>query len=112
MVFNNEKFSDYLNEIYAFQLTVEKAYKSDHLASYLDLTFITDSGGKLSTRRYDKRNDFDFHTVNYAFLSSNIPSGPSYGVYVSQLIRYAHLAFIMRTLDIATSAWLKYQRSV
>ena len=56
---------------------------------YLDLTFIIDSGGKLSTRLYDKRDDFDFHIVNFPFLSSNIPSGPSYGVYISQLIRYA-----------------------
>ena len=46
-------------------------------------------GGKLSTRLYDKRDDFDFHIVNFPFLSSNIPSSPSYGVYISQLIRYA-----------------------
>ena len=46
-------------------------------------------GGKLSTRLYDKRDDFDFHIVNFPFLSSNIPSSPSCGVYISQLIRYA-----------------------
>ena len=89
IVFNNKRFLDYLKEIYPSQLTVEKANKSDHLADYLDLTFIIDSGGKLSTRLYDKRDDFDFHIVNFPFLSSNIPSGPSYGVYISQLIRYA-----------------------
>ena len=80
IVFNNKTFLDYLKEIYPSQLTVEKANKSDHLADYLDLTFIIDSGGKLSTRLYDKRDDFDFHIVNFPFLSSNIPSGPSYGV--------------------------------
>ena len=89
IVFNNKKFLDYLKEIYPSQLTVEKANKSDHLADYLDLTFIIDSGGKLSTRLYDKRDDFDFHIVNFPYLSSNIPSGPSYSVYISQLIRYA-----------------------
>ena len=89
IVFNNKKFLDYLKEIYLSQLTVEKANKPDHLEDYLDLTFIIDSGGKLSTRLYDKRDDFDFHTVNFPYLSSNIPSGPSYGVYISQLIRYA-----------------------
>ena len=46
IVFNNKKFLDYLKEIYPSQLTVEKANKSDHLADYLDLTFIIDSGGK------------------------------------------------------------------
>ena len=84
-----KKFMDYLKEIYPSQLIVEKTNKSDHLAKYLDVTFIIDSEGKLSTRLYDKRNDFDFHTVNFPFLSSNIPSGLSYGVYISQLIRYA-----------------------
>ena len=31
----------------------------------------------------------DFHIANFPFLSSYIPSGPSYGVYISQFIRYA-----------------------
>ena len=44
IVFNNKKFLDYLTEIYPSQLTVEKANKSDHLADYLDLTFIIDNG--------------------------------------------------------------------
>ena len=82
-------YRHYLKKIYPSQLTVEKANKSDYLADCLDLTFIIDSGGKLSTRLYDKRDDFDFHIVNFPLLSSNIPSGPSYGVYISQLIRYA-----------------------
>ena len=56
IVFNNKKFLDYLKEIYPSQLTVEKANKSDHLADYLDLTFIIDSEGELSTRLYDKHN--------------------------------------------------------
>ena len=61
-------------------LTVEKADKSDHLASYFDLTFMIDSNGKLLHRIYEKRDDFEFHFVNFSFLSSNIPSGPSYVV--------------------------------
>ena len=88
IVFNNKKFLDYLKEIYPSQLTIEKVDKSDHLADHLDLTFIIDSGGKLSTRLYDKRDDFDFYIVNFPFLLNNIPSGPSYCVYISQLIRY------------------------
>ena len=68
IVFNNKKFLDYLKEIYPSQLTVEKANRSDHLADYLDLTFVIDSGGKLLTRLDDKRDDFDFHIVNSPFL--------------------------------------------
>ena len=32
---------------------------------------------------------FNFHITNFPFLSSNIPSSPAYGVFISQLIRYA-----------------------
>ena len=88
-VFNNKKFGDYVKEIYPSQPTVEKANTSDDLANYLDLTFITGSNNRLHTKLYDKRYDFDFHIDNFPFLSSNIPSSPSYGVYVSELIRYA-----------------------
>jgi hypothetical protein len=35
---------------------------------------------------YDKRDDFNFPTVNFPFLCSNIPTAPAYGVYMSQLI--------------------------
>ena len=57
-------------------------------SSYLDCYLYIDNG-KLATRLYDKRDDFNFPIANFPFLSSNIPSAPAYGVYVSQLIRYA-----------------------
>ena len=38
---------------------------------------------------YDKRDDFNFPIINFLFLSSNKQSAPSYGVYISQLVRYA-----------------------
>ena len=89
IVFNNKKFLDYLKQRYPSRVTVEEANKSNHLADYLDLTFIIYSRVKLSARLHDKRNDFDFHIVNFPFLSNNILSCLSYGVYISQLIRYA-----------------------
>ena len=78
-----------MSKRFTSQLTVEKANTSDELANYLDLTFIIESNNRLYTKLYDKRDDFDFHIVNFPFLSSNIPSSPSYGVYISQLIRHA-----------------------
>ena len=89
-VFNNKKFEDYVKKIYpSHQLSVEKANTSDDPANYLDLTFIIESNNRLYTKLYGKRDDFDFHIVNFLFLLSNIPSSPSYCVYISQLIRYA-----------------------
>ena len=58
-------------------------------ASYLDILLNIDINGKLTTQLYNKRDDFSFSIVNFPYLFSNIPSSPAYGVYVSQLIRYA-----------------------
>ena len=80
--------NDLIVFIYPSQFNLEKANQSDNLASYLDLTFTIEKDGKLSTKLHDKRDDFDFNIVNFPFLLSNI-SGPSYGDYISQLIRYA-----------------------
>ena len=57
------------------------------VASYLDLL---DKSNNITTKLYDKRDAFGFYIVNFLFMSSNIPSAPAYGVYASQLIRYAH----------------------
>ena len=89
IVFNNKKFGDYVKEIYPSLLTVEKVNTSDDLTNYPDLTLIIGSNNRLYTKLYDKRDDFDFYIVNFPFLSSNISSCPSYGVFISQLIRYA-----------------------
>ena len=70
IVLNNKKFLDYLKEIYPSELNVEKANDSDHLADYIDLTFIIHSEGKRSTMVYDKGDDFDFHVVNFLFIST------------------------------------------
>ena len=77
IVFNNKKFLEYVKDIYTFQLNVAKTNQSDNLASYFDLTFAIKRDGKLSTKLCDKRDDFDFHMVNFPLLSNDIASGPS-----------------------------------
>ena len=47
------------------------------------------TNGILSSKIYDKRDDFDLERVNFPFLDGDIPRFPSYGVYISQLIRFA-----------------------
>jgi heme oxygenase len=34
-------------------------------------------------------DDFNFKIIHFPNMSSNIPASPAYGVYISQLIRYA-----------------------
>ena len=38
-----------------------------------------------------KSNDSDFEIVNFPFLDGDVPRSPSYGVYISQLIRFARV---------------------
>ena len=47
-----------------------------------------------------------FHITNFPFLSSNIPSSLAYGVFISQLIRYARASssnecFILRAMRLS-----------
>ena len=59
------------------------------MASYFDLYLDFDREGRLKTKLYDKRDDFNFPIVNFPFICSNILAAPAYGVYISQLIRYS-----------------------
>ena len=49
------------------------------------------SNGFVSSKIYDKRDDFDFDIVNFPFLDGDVPRRPSYGVYISQNIRFARV---------------------
>ena len=88
-VFSDKRFIDDVKNIYPSDLNVEKANRLDDQANYLDLTFVMGNNNRLYIKLCDKRDDLNFHIVNIPFLSSNIPSGPSYGVSILQLIRYA-----------------------
>ena len=46
------------------------------------------TNGTVSSKIYDKQDDFKFEIVNFPFLDGDIPRSPSYGVYISQLIRF------------------------
>ncbi|KAK3093303.1 hypothetical protein FSP39_013879 [Pinctada imbricata] len=86
---NNPKFADYLSSIYPSELEVKETTETNNSASYLDIMLSYDTDGHMNTSLYDKRDDFNFSITNFPFLSSNIPSSPAYGVFISQLIRYA-----------------------
>ena len=47
------------------------------------------TNGIVSSKIYDKRGDFNFETVNFPFLDGYVPRSPFYGVYITQLIRFA-----------------------
>ena len=77
-----------VNRIYPPELQLNKANTSDTEAPFLDL-HLSISNGFISSEIYDKREDFDFDIVNSSFLDGDVPHSTSYGVYISQLIRFA-----------------------
>ena len=46
-------------------------------------------GNNINPSVYDKRDDFGFPTVNFPWLNGDVPRLPSYGINISQLVRFA-----------------------
>ena len=80
-----------VNRIYPSEFHLNKTIVSDTEASFLDL-HLSISNGFVKTKIYDKRDDFDFDIVNFTFLDGAVPRSTSYGVYISQLIRFARVS--------------------
>ena len=85
---NNDYFDTMVSQIYPSEPRLNKANTSDTKATFLDL-HLSISNDIVSSKIYDKRNDFDFEIVNFPFLDGDVPRSTSYGVYISQLIRFA-----------------------
>ena len=87
LTLNNPSFQTATTDIYPHELQLKITTECETKLSYLDI-LVTIENGKYSTSLYDKRDNFDFTIVNFP---SNIPSGPAYGVYISQLVRISRI---------------------
>ena len=80
-----------VGRIYSPELQLNKTNASDTEAPFLDL-HLSISNRFVSSNIYDKRDDFDFDIVNFPFLDGDVPRSTVYGVYISQLIRFARVS--------------------
>jgi len=80
----------YIDDIYPPELSLKKTSEASDRVSYLDIS-IGLCGGRYVTEVYDKRDNFDFEIVNFPYMCSNIPANPTYGVYISQLVRISRI---------------------
>ena len=85
---NNVYFDNMVSQIYPSELQLNKTSTSDTKATFFDL-YLSISNNIVSTKIYDRRDDFDFEIVNFPFLDGDVPSSTSYGVSISQLICFA-----------------------
>ena len=84
----NVYFDTMVSQIYPSEIQLNKANTSDTEATFLDL-HLSISNDIVYTKIYDKCDDFDFEIFNFPFLEDDLARSTSYGVYISQLIRFA-----------------------
>ena len=61
------------------------------------------TNGIVSSKIYDKRDDFNFEIVNFPFLDGDVPRSPSCDVYISQLFRLPRVC--SNVDDLIVSSW-------
>ena len=88
---DNPYFDRMVSQMYLAELQLNKANTSDTEAPFLDL-HLSILDGFVSSKIFEKRNDFDFDIVNFLFLDGDVPCTTSYDVYISQLIRFARVS--------------------
>ena len=76
---DNIYFEQMVNGIFPDELQLNKSNSSDTDAPFLDLNLFI-SNGTVSTKVYDKRDNFDFDIVNIPFHDGDVPRRKSYGV--------------------------------
>ena len=66
-------FEQMVGQICHTELQLNKANSSDTEAPFLDLN-LSITNCIVSSKMYDKRDDFNFETVNFPFLDGNVPT--------------------------------------
>ena len=87
-IIDKPAFAEHIPDIYPRKPQLNKANTSDTETSFLDLN-IKVIGYNIHTSVDDKRDEFEFPIVNFPWLSVDVPKLPSYGIYISQLVRFA-----------------------
>ena len=83
---------------YPAELQLNKANASDTEAAFLDLN-LSIHNDIVSTKIYDKRDDFNFDIVNFPFLDGDVPQRPSYGVYLNLFALPEHLRMLLTSIN-------------
>ena len=76
---DNIYFERMVHRIYPAELQLNKANVSDNEAAFLDLN-LSIHNDTVSTKIYDKRDDFDFDIVNFPFLDGDVKHFPNFTV--------------------------------
>ena len=89
---NNVYFDNMASQKYPSELQSNKANASDTEAPFLDL-HLSISNDIVSTKIYDKRDDFDFEIVNFPFLDGDVAKQANS---INFLVDYFDSMFMLR----------------
>ena len=92
---NHVYFDNMVSQIYPSELQLNKANASDNEAAFLDL-HLSISNDFVSTKIYDKRDDFDFEIVNFPFLDVMfLVLHPMESISLNSFVLLEHLAMLL-----------------
>ena len=95
---NDGVLSKEKEHVYPPEMVLNKENANDQEGTFLDIS-VNVVHNMFISRIYDKRNDFNFEIVNYPDLSGNIPKRQAYGIYTSQILRYARVCSEVSDFD-------------
>ena len=91
-------FDNMVSQIYPLELQLNKTNTSDTEAAFLDL-HLSISNDIVSTKIYDKREDFDFDIVNYPFsMVMFLALHPMESISLNSFVLLEHLAMLLKLL--------------
>ena len=96
---DNPYFAQIISQIYPTELQLNKANPLDAEAPFLDLD-LSIINGIVSTKVYNKQDDFDFEIVNVPFLDGDVPRFPSYYVYIFATYSFCYSIIMSMTSTI------------
>ena len=94
--FNNEGLLGKFNsegKIYPGEMILNKENEGNQKGTFLELDMEI-KGKEVEVKLYDKREAFGFEIVNFPHMDSNIPRSMAYGVFSSQMIRFARVCLL------------------
>ena len=71
----------------------------DKHANFLDLNLSVEND-YVTTKIYDKRDDFNFNIVNFPFLDGDVPRATSYVVFISQLVCFSRACLLIISMNV------------
>ena len=102
----NIHFEHMVHRIYPAELQLNKANASDTEAAFLDLK-LSIHNDIVSTKIYDKRDDFNFDIVNFPFLDGELVMSPNVPlmvyIYLNLFALSEHLRMLLTSIIVTNS---------